>query len=443
MRFWKVEVIIVKGVTFLKYEKQIEEIVKYFKINEKNEDDFKIGVEFEHFIVDADSLSTISYYDDGGVQDTLEEMKDKGWQAMGEGEYLLGLYKDGTTITLEPGSQFELSIKPYKNIKDIEDEYLSFVQDINSILKPKNQALMTVGYQPETKISDIKMIPKKRYELMFNHFKTRGKYAHNMMKGTASLQMAVDYKSEEDYTKKFRVINALSPVLYALYDNSTFYEGYEYDKHCLRADIWSNCDSDRCGIVEGALDDSFRYRSYAEYILNKPIIFTTHGDEVKYTGTTPYKDIFDPENYTIEELEHAMTMFFPDVRAKKFIEIRMSDSVPYPLNLSMLPLWKGLLYNESNLNKLYDLIKTINMDDVLLAKQDIINNGLNGQLKGKVVRDIGLMMIELSKEALSAEEVKYLDPLEKMLRENKNPSQITKERLSLGKKQALDWCVVR
>ena len=263
------------------------------------------------------------------------------------------------------------------------------------------------------------------------------------MKGTASVQIAVDYKSQEDYTKKFRIINALSPVLYTLFDNAPFFEGDEWKKHCIRANIWLNCDSHRCGIVEGALDDSFNYRSYAEYILNRPIIFTSNDSEIKYTGYTLYKDIFNPENYTIKELEHALTMFFPDVRTKKFIEIRMADSVPYPLNLSLVALWKGLLYNEDNLNQLYEQIKIISIDDVLSAKKQIIENGLDGRLVDKTVKNIGLTMIEMAKKALCQEEVKYLDPLEKMLSENKNPAQITKKRLYLNKKEALDWCIVK
>lgn len=427
----------------MNYEKQVQEIVRYFEINEKNENEFKIGVEFEHFIVDADDMRTISYYEKDGIQDTLKRLLDKGWQGVYEGEYLLGLHKDGTNITLEPGSQFELSIKPYKDIKEIEKEYLNFLKDINSILDAKNQVLMTVGYQPKSKISEIIMIPKKRYSLMYNHFMTRGKYAHNMMKGTASLQVAVDYKSEKDYIKKFRVINALSPVLYALFDNSAFFEGYEWNEHCLRANIWLNCDSDRCGIVQGALDNSFSYRSYAEYILNRPIIFTTDGKEAEYTGSTLFKEIFDPDNYTVQELEHALTMFFPDVRTKKFIEIRMADSVPYPLNLSIAPLLKGLLYDESNLSQLHDLVRAVTIEDVSLAKEEIIKNGLNGQFMGKTVKDIGLMLTGLAKQSLSDEEIKYIDPLEKLLRENKNPAQITKERMNLGKKQALDWCIAK
>lgn len=204
------------------YKRKIQEIAKYFKNNEKKEEDFSIGVEFEHFIIDQETLKTISYYGIDGVEDTLMKLQAMGWKGKYERDHILGLEKEDMTITLEPGSQIELSIKPYKNIEDIERAYKSFLDEIVPILDAKGQTLITTGYQPESKIADIKMIPKQRYDYMFEYFKARGKYAHNMMKGTASVQVSVDYSSEEDYIKKFKVANALSPVIYAMFDNSPF-----------------------------------------------------------------------------------------------------------------------------------------------------------------------------------------------------------------------------
>ena len=210
---------------------------------------------------------------------------------------------------------------------------------------------------------------------MFNYFKDKGVHAHNMMKGTASLQLAFDYSSEEDYIKKFKVTNALSPVVYALFDNAYYFEGRPWGRHNLRAHIWENCDRDRSGIVDSAFDDDFGYRKYAEYILNGPPIFMDNGRDMYFTGSKPYKEMFNPEDYSIEELEHVLTMFFPDVRTKKYVEIRMMDAVPYPLNLSAMALWKGILYDEDNLNQAYNCIKDINMEHMDKAKESIIEKG--------------------------------------------------------------------
>lgn len=424
------------------YSKQIKEIANYFKNNEKDEKEFKIGVEFEHFVIDKDTLKTVSYYGEDGVESTLKELEAKGWKGDYEGEYLLGLSNEKKVITLEPGSQLEFSIKPQRNIQDIEEEYFNFLKEIVPILERKNQGLIAIGYHPETKIDEIKILPKTRYDYMFNYFKNKGSHAHNMMKGTASLQIAIDFKSEEDYIKKFKIANALTPVLYAMFDNGFYFEGGQWDRYNLRTYIWQNCDDDRSGIVKGTFDKDFGYEKYGEYILNGPIIFMDDGKEMYFTGNKPFKEMFNPENYSMEELEHALTMFFPDVRTKKYVEIRMMDSVPYPLNLAAVALWKGILYDEDNLNRVYEYIKDINMEDIDKSKNNIIQKGLDGELKDKTVFELGKWLIELAKTGLEEDEIKYILPLEKMIMDKKNPYELIKEKEALGKKEALNWCIL-
>lgn len=163
-----------KGELDLNYKKQVKEIVKYFKGSEKTEEDFKIGIEFEHFIIDKDNLKTISYYGDGGVEETLKELESNGWLGAYEDGYLLGLNKDNKVITLEPGSQLEFSILPQENIGDIEKEYFQFLQEIIPILEKKDQGLIAVGYHPETKIDDIKILPRNDIVICLNILKIRG-----------------------------------------------------------------------------------------------------------------------------------------------------------------------------------------------------------------------------------------------------------------------------
>lgn len=426
----------------MNYNNQINEIEKYFIKNKKTQDNFKIGVEFENFVVYKDTLKTVSYYGENGVAETLHDLEKLGYEGAYEGEYILGLEKGNKVITLEPGSQFELSIKAQKYIKDIEAEYLDFFKDLSPILESKNQQIMAVGYHPETKIEEIKLLPKKRYDFMFNYFKTAGSMAHNMMKGTSALQVSLDYGSEEDYLKKFRVTNALSPVIYALFDNGLYFEGERYDKHNIRAKIWENCDVERSGIVTHALENDFSFKKYAEYVLNVPPILIAKEGEVKSTGTLLVKDVFDVENYSTEELEHLLTMVFPDVRTKKYIEIRMMDSVPYPLNLAVIALWTGLLYNDEVLNKVYNYVKDITIEDVKAAKADMMENGLLAKLRDKTFLEIGKDIVKLAKEGLPSDEVKYILPLEGMVEAGKNPYEITKDREYMGKKQALQWTVL-
>lgn len=426
----------------MNYNNQIDEIEKYFLNNKKSKDNFKIGVEFENFVVYKDSLKTVSYYGENGVAETLHDLEKVGYVGTYEGEYILGLEKGNKVITLEPGSQFELSIKAQKYIKDIEFEYLDFLKDLVPILERKNQQIMALGYHPETKIEEIKLLPKKRYDFMFNYFKTAGSMAHNMMKGTSALQVSLDYESEEDFVKKFRVTNALSPVIYAIFDNGRYFQGEKYVQHNIRAKIWENCDEKRSGIVTNALDEDFSFRKYAEYILNIPPILILKEGEIKSTGNLLVKDIFDVEDYTNEELEHLLTMVFPNVRTKKYIEIRMMDSVPYPLNLSAIALWTGLLYNDKVLDKAYNYVKDITIEDIRAAKSDMMENGLLAKLRGKTLLQIGKDIVKLAKEGLPSDEVKYILPLEGMLEAGKNPYDITKDREYMGKNKSLQWTVL-
>lgn len=424
------------------YKQQVYELVNYFRKHEKEERDFSIGVEFEHFIIDKNTLRTISYYGTGGVEETLKELEKQGWQGNYEGDYLLGLDNNNKHITLEPGSQMELSISPQKDIQDLEKEYLSFLTEILPILEKKNQGLIAIGYHPISKIQDIKMIPKERYNYMYEYFKTRGTHAHNMMKGTASVQIAIDYSSEEDYIKKFKIANALSPILYILFDNGYYFEGEVWDRHNLRSFIWENCDSDRSGIVPSAFDNDYGYEKYAEYILNVPPILIINNGNTCFTGNKMVKEIFNPDNYSTDELEHILTMVFPDVRTKKYIEIRMIDSIPYPLNFAAVALIKGIFYNEYNLNTIYEHVKDINIDDIIKSKSSVAHRGLNGQLKEENVLDIGKWIVKLAKNGLDSAELKYIKPLDDMLENNKNPYEIIRERYNLGIKESLNWCIL-
>lgn len=426
----------------MNYEKQINVLKDYIEKGEKKRSEFKLGVEFEHFVIDKDTLKTISYYGEDGVAETLKDLESLGYKGVYEEGYLLGLDKGKKHITTEPGSQLELSIDSSISIGELDREYIDFLEDLIPILEKKNQALLATGYHPETKIDEIKLLPKKRYDFMYNYFKTKGSHAHNMMKGTAALQVAIDYESQEDYIKKFKIVNALTPVLYAIFENAYYFEGEKAAFHNMRSFIWENCDKDRSGLVPSSLDKDFDYEKYAEYILDKsPIFVYEDGEEVSVEGKT-VKELLNPDDFTKEEVEHYLTMFFPDVRTKRYIEIRMMDSVPYPLSFSALALFKGILYNGDNLEKLSDFIKDITVEDVEETKETMMKEGLSTEFNGMTLLEIGKFLVELAEEGLASEEKEYLEPLKEMLDREKNPYEITKSLANKGKKESLQWCIL-
>lgn len=411
----------------MRYEKQLDKIEEYLKNGEKNREQYRIGVEFEHFIVDSDTFETVTYYDNNGIVDTLEKLVENGWTGDYEGQHILGAHKDDKVITLEPGSQFEFSINAKKNISELEEEYNEFIEEIEKILSEKGQSIISAGYHPVSKIDDIKLLPKKRYDYMFEYFKNKGSYAHNMMKGSGALQVSLDYESEEDYRKKFKIANAISPIISAITSNIILFEGEEFEKENLRNLIWTNMDDSRSGVVKGVMEEDFSYRKYGKYLLEVEPVFTMKKGEAINTGNKTIGDLFDPENYTIAELEHLMTMVFPDVRTKGFIEIRMMDSVPSPINFGMVALLKGLFYNKENVEKSHLIFKDFTEDDINIAKINIIEEGISAFYKEKEIKDWGKTLLEISKNGLSEDELDYLKPIEKILDGELKISELNKD----------------
>lgn len=426
------------------YRQQLDRFEAYFKSSEKNNEDKAIGLEIEHFVVDNDSLKTISYSEEDGIEKILTQLVNQGWKGKREGNHLIQANKEGAVITLEPGGQLEISIEPKKRITDLEDRYYSFLTELLPILNNNNQLLVTAGYQIESKISEIEWNPKQRYKIMSEYLGRRGKYAHNMMKGTASIQVALDYINEEDFIKKFRIANTLAPAVAALFDNAAFFEGKEYEAYNIRTDIWSHCDPDRCGTVKKAFEKDFNYRKYAEYILNQPPILLKQDSEFISTGQKTCREIFKTQDLGPQELEHVLTMFFPDVRAKNFIEIRMIDSIPPKLNFAAVAFWKGLLYDEMNLERVYELISDISYEEVQKTRKDVVKKGLAAKLGDYKVVKLGKRLLQWAKEGLPDVEKEYLTSIEKLLSVNQTPADKTREKLAAGfdKRQAIDWLIL-
>ncbi len=394
------------------YNKQVSILEEYIRNGEKQKDNLRLGLELEHFVLDKDTLTAIPYFGEMGVQEILTELAQNDWQPEYEEGFILKLKKKDAVITLEPGSQLEISISPFKSIKSIKNVYFAFLEEIIPVLNSRGMVLMNLGYQPVSSIRDIPLIPKKRYKYMYNYLGNRGIYAHNMMKGTASLQVSIDYTDELDYKKKIQAAYFLSPLIYTIFDNGPFFEGKTIDKGSIRSYIWENCDQARCGLIKGIFNKNYSYRTYAKYILGIPPIIYMMGDDLVFTGDKLSKEIFDPYNYTDLEINHLFSMAFPDIRTKQFLEIRMSDSLPFPYNFGFLALIKGLFYNTKNLDYLYEMAKRLNKISYKVIKNKIKTRELTTFLNDKLLVEYFLDEILVrAREGLEQEERKYLDCL--------------------------------
>lgn len=404
-----------------------DKIIDYIRSGEKAEKDYAIGFEIENFIVDENNKA-VTYWDEGGVKDILEDLIKIGYEAVYVGGVLLGATKGKTAISLEPGSQFELSIKKAWHIKELEDEYFRRMKEIEEIVHKRGYHILQRGYHVKTKIDEIKILPKERYDLMYKYFNESGSMGHNMMKGTAASQSSIDYKDEEDFRRKMRVYNALSPVFYAIFENASIFEGEAYKENGLRMTIWKNTDKERCSIIKEAFDDDFSYASYADYIVNRPCIFIHKNGEDIYTGHTKIKDIEGIDEADKKLVEHVLSMFFPDTRAKKYIEIRMMDSVQTDYLLGLVALIKATSYQ--NLDKVYEMIKDVTYDDALKALDSFKESGIRGKLKDRSFLDIAKDLISLAKASLG-DEAHYLNALEEVIDSGKSIREVNFEKYGL------------
>lgn len=329
---------------------------------------------------------------------------------------LLSLRSYGIDISIEPAGQFELAINAQKSVDDLFEIYKDNFQRILPVFEKRNQLLLCLGYQVKSSIDDLKILDKPRYKCMYRYFdEYGGSMGQNMMKGSASLQVAIDYFDEEDFKKKYFLANALSPFFYTIFDNSPIFEGEKYHKHNLRQTIWENTDKDKVGIFDFSLDKDLTYKKYAEKILTTPMIFKKKGEQTYYMGTKTLEEEMTEAN--AESLvEHGLSIVFPDVRVKKYLEIKAADQVPYPYNMGVLSLIKGIFSNRDLVDDLYNKYSSMTYDRAQALKKEATSKGIFAKYEGKEIYLHCLELINLVKNSLEKGEGKYLDPLEKLLR---------------------------
>lgn len=404
------------------YEDKVEKIVAFIKSGEKDEQDFKVGFEVEHFVVDKNSLETVRYEGENGIRESLEELKGLGYEGIYEGEYIMGLHKDGASISIEPAAQFEISLGSQNSVDKLFETYKKTMAEIIPIFDKKGQLLVEVGYQVKDKIADIPRIPKERYKFMYEYFeKYAGPMAHNMMKGSASLQVAIDYSDEDDFRKKYFLANALAPFFYSIFDNAYIFEGEVYENHNIRQTIWENCDKDRTGIYPFSFDNDLSYEKYAKKILETPSIFMKKDGKDIATNEKTFEEIFD-EDMSDEMVFHALSIVFPDVRVKKYIEIRMPDNMPFPYNFAAVSLIKNIFYDKEVLDYAYNLLAGFTYQKAQDLKKITVLRGIQAMYEDKKIYEWMLEIIGQIKE-----DRKYIDPLRDLLEEQKTPRDIYEE----------------
>jgi len=379
-------------------------LINYFSNGAKNLGDYNIGVELEHFVLEKNSLKNVSYFSYFGVEQILYDLQPYFPVSYTEEGKLLGLANNDYSITLEPGSQLEISITPQESIKRIEEIYISFLKTIRDTLENNEYILATSGYLPASSIYDILLLPKKRYAFMDRYFSTTGSMGINMMRGTASCQVSIDYFGEADFVRKTRCAYLISPILSYMASNSPVFEGDANNNLLLRTLIWRNTDKLRAGVITGLFSDDFGFEKYADYVLNAPAIFRiSNGSQVETKLNV--LDVMKETDDIPEAAELYISLMFPDVRLKQYIEIRVADSMPIERTLGYAAFIKGLFVDPCEVEALFKK-EHFNENSIIMAQNNLMRN--NPFVYGVHINTMIEKLVEIARNRLSVDERAYL-----------------------------------
>ncbi|MBP5192747.1 MAG: hypothetical protein J6Z74_05335 [Eubacterium sp.] len=401
----------------------INEISEYIRSGESN--DRNLGLEIEHFIINDEGYQ-IGFHE-------ISELIDKVGRELGAeiiyiDHFPVGYYTGEYSTSLEPSCQFEISINPYSDLSTIESIYREFRSIWDPIFEERGYHFETKGNLPlvETQVitpDDIPLSPKKRYKYMDAYFRKSGRYGKYMMRASASAQVSIDYKSEEDMIRKLRVLEKISPLFMIMLENKTeassTLPGVTDKPHLFRTQEWDDLDPDRTGFVPHSLDPDFGYDRMADVISRTPLILLTDEGNTIDVGGLNARDLLsngtiDWDNTDAERrkklIEHFMSMGFFHFRIKKYIEIRVADSVPLERALGYVALIKGLIYSDKNLRLLDEILSTVtDLDSIQNAVEEIEKNGFDAIIyNGRTALEWSEQLYNLADSALDAEDKEYL-----------------------------------
>lgn len=408
--------VIIKGEYMLKIKEKLEkrEILKLFSNNNKT--DLKVGIEYERLPICSKNYSAIDY--NNGICNFLRTFaKEENWDYITDDYNIIGLKQNHDTITLEPGCQIELSLKPEKTLFELEQKIKSLDISMRPILNKFGITLLEYGITPVSTYKNINIIPKRRYNLMAKYL--WGILSDVMMRETAGIQGCFDFSDEADAIIKFKIANKLSPFITAMFANSPIRGSVDTGYKSFRALSWLNTDNDRCGFACN-LEKDFSFEKYIDNVLQSPIIFLNKNNTtINVNGKINFEEYINNgyENFdaTIEDFELHANLYFPEVRLRNFIEIRNHDCNKNPM--SILAIYKGILYNKTAINDIETLFKNFNNDDFTELRYNVPKNALLTPIKNHFVKDYVKEILYIAEKSLIETDTKeeiYLEPIKEL-----------------------------
>jgi glutamate--cysteine ligase len=419
-----------------------DELVAWFEKGNKPMSQWRIGTEHEKFPFTTNGNDPVPYEGPRGIGKLLQGMQHLlGWEPIMEGDNIIGLYDvtGGGAISLEPGGQFELSGAPVETLHQTHGELMAHLAQVREIAQPLGIGFLGLGMTPTWSRADIPMMPKGRYRIMTNYMPKVGTLGLDMMYRTCTVQTNLDFSSEADMVKKLRVSLALQPVATALFANSPFTEGKPNGFLSFRSQIWTDTDNHRSGMLPFAFEDGMGFERYVDYALDVPMYFIKRGDKYIDVSGQSFRDLLagklasqPGERATISDWANHISTIFPEVRLKRYLEMRGADVGPRQRLLALPAYWVGLLYDEKSLDACSQIVKDWKADERQKLRDDVPKLGFAATIRNQTVLKLATETLKLSRNGLARrarvnpggeDETLYLEPLDDLVSRGTTPAE--------------------
>ena len=385
------------------------QMVEYLESGSKPKTEWRIGTEHEKIGFCNAKKLPLPYEGDCSIKAMLDGLQRFDWAPVFEGGNVIALKRGGASVSLEPGGQLELSGAPLEHIHQTCAEVSRHLREVREVADEIGAGFLSLGFRPDTKLEDVPVMPKGRYKIMRDYMQKVGTMGREMMFRTCTVQANLDFGSEADMVKKFRVSLALQPIATALFANSPFTDGKLNGYKSFRSRIWMDTDADRTGMLPFVFDEGFGFEQYVDYALTVPMYFVYRGGEYLNAAGKDFRkflsgdlDVVPGQTATMQDFEDHLSTIFPEVRLKKFLEMRGCDTGHWDELCAMPAFWTGLLYDGSALDAAWDMVKDWTEEERQTLRESVPAEGLQTSFRGGTVNDLAKQALDISRAGLNA-----------------------------------------
>jgi glutamate--cysteine ligase len=415
------------------------QLLEYMAGGARTKADWRIGTEHEKFGFALDTLKPPSYDGVAGIRAMLQGLTRFGWQPIEEHGHLIALKRGDASITLEPAGQLELSGAQLENVHQTCCETSTHLSEVEAVARELGIGFLGMGFQPKWRREDMPWMPKGRYKIMREYMPKRGNLGLDMMTRTCTVQVNLDFSNEADMAKKFAVSLALQPIATALFADSPFTDGKPNGYLSFRSQVWRDTDPDRTGLLPFVFEPGFGFERYLDYILDVPMYFVYRNGNYLDASGLSFRDfmqgklsILPGEKPTLADFSDHLTTAFPEVRLKRYLEMRGADGGPWNRLCALPALWVGLLYEQSALDAAWDLVKDLTLEQREQLRLEAPRLGFKAKAGDRLAIDLARESMAIAAHGLQqrarlnkngADERIYLEPLIEFLQAEMTPAE--------------------